>query len=999
MIHSKLRKFSLVIAFILMMTTIALPVSASTFNDTKGHWSQEAIEKWNGYGIVNGYDGAFRPNDSVTRAEFATMLDNIVKYTDKAENTFSDLDTAKWYADAFLKLNKAGVINGSDGKALPNRNITRQEAAVMLTKAFHIAPSSNAASFKDEAAIAAWAKDAVGALAAKHIIGGTPDGSFKPLANLTRAEAVTMFDKLAKDLVTKPGEYSNDVQGNLVVNTAGAVLQDMTIAGDLYITEGVGEGEVTLNNVKIDGSVYVRGGGEHSIIFNSVDVKGALVVNKNNGKVRILATGSTSVSVTRLESGALIVTKELTGGGFERIEIPADILEGQEVVLDGNFNQVVVQSAAAPLTANGTIKELVASVNTNMNGNVTIGKVTSENGATATVNDQPAASASTGGSQTNGSSSGGGNTGGSGSGGNNSGGGGNTGGGNSGGENPGGGNSGSVEATVDNAFAAIEAAYLNGNSSADSITSNLNLMTSLSNFPGVVIAWASDNASAVSNDGFVTRSANDQFVKLTATLSGTLSGSKSYNLIVRATGTDNVDVSDFIDPYFVEGYPQAYVENGTIHVRYMLNHSADVYMVVNAINGSWESSVKSVLEGHAGIERIISVDDWPYFRINDDQIGQLQEFDTGIKLNQRTARVDFVIRDTDNQYTSSAVTTIKFDPETVNALDTYGPVTNGIYVNSVADSVYLYYNEWLDLTSMPNVSDYSLNHGTIDRVTLYNYPNQNSLVASYVLLSVNGIQDSDKNDLKLTYTGSSVQDMSDARNKAASLSNVNVNQAINQISEATFSSDRTSMMFTIVPGWFPVDNGMNGNLTDTSRFTVTIAGQGNYTPTAISYGYSTGDLMYTLKFSTPLPVGQASVSVKTAGIVNWAKDPYPDTISSQNIAEIPVPGIPTAKYANGRLELTFASGFTFSYHGSTAAGLVLNIDGREYAIRGNIIWKGQNVLTINLQDKYSGHIKQAVEAGQSIQIKYARVFSDDQEQLSDAAGAFIPDFDYVPVTK
>lgn len=164
-----------------------------------------------------------------------------------------------------------------------------------------------------------------------------------------------MLNNFIQQLITKPGEYSQDVNGNVVINSRDVTLKDMKISGDLYIAQGVGDGDVKLDNVEIAGSVHVRGGGINSIIFNNVDVKGALVVNRYEGKVRILATGRTSVSVTVLESGAMLVTKDLTGGGFETVEISAEVLAGHQVVLDGNFKKSLTARKRRSLRPTGTL--------------------------------------------------------------------------------------------------------------------------------------------------------------------------------------------------------------------------------------------------------------------------------------------------------------------------------------------------------------------------------------------------------------------------------------------------------------------------------------------------------------------------------------------------------------------------------------------------------------------------------------------------------------------
>src|SRR5690554_3474526 len=102
MVKSVKKMLSLVLIFVLVMTATIIPVSASVpvFSDIEGHWGQSAIEVWNGYGVVSGSNGKFRPDDAVSRAEFATMINNIMKYIEEGENHLSDITPDNWYYDA-----------------------------------------------------------------------------------------------------------------------------------------------------------------------------------------------------------------------------------------------------------------------------------------------------------------------------------------------------------------------------------------------------------------------------------------------------------------------------------------------------------------------------------------------------------------------------------------------------------------------------------------------------------------------------------------------------------------------------------------------------------------------------------------------------------------------------------------------------------------------------------------------------------------------------------
>ncbi|MDF2936115.1 MAG: hypothetical protein K0Q90_1488 [Paenibacillaceae bacterium] len=385
---------------------------AGLYQDTQEHWAQAAIAEWSGYGVIQGYEnGLFQPDAPVSRAEFAVLIQNIVKYAEQGPNPFSDVQKDQWFYDAILKLNKAGVMEGADGKANPQQRVTRQEAAVLAARAFHMEITGSRTAFADDAAIASWAKGAVSALAAQSILKGQPDGTFRPNADLTRAEAIALFDQLLARLYVQAGEYTGDTAGNVLVNAPGIILRNANINGNLYIAQGVGDGEVTLDGVTVSGAVYVQGGGEHSIILHNAKIKGAVVVNKYDGKVRLLATGTTAVAATVLQSGALLVTDGLTGAGFQTVTITAGIPAGQSIKLDGSFSKVINQAPDAKITANGTIKEFVAEANTQLSGDAKLEKVTQKEGVSATLNDKPISSAGASGTGAGGPGGGGSNNG------------------------------------------------------------------------------------------------------------------------------------------------------------------------------------------------------------------------------------------------------------------------------------------------------------------------------------------------------------------------------------------------------------------------------------------------------------------------------------------------------------------------------------------------------------------------------------------------------------
>ncbi|MEF2246203.1 S-layer homology domain-containing protein [Paenibacillus sp. IITD108] len=174
------------------------------FADTRGHWGERVIQKMAAKHIVNGTSNdTFAPDRSVTRAEFTAILARALGLNgNTAAASFSDIEQTAWYASSVAAASAAGIISGKgNGKFAPNENITREEMAVMLKRAYtHLndaleIPQTSAA-IKDLDAIPAWAKDAVMAAYSLQLLKGRTDGRFDGKASLTRAEAAQVTANL-----------------------------------------------------------------------------------------------------------------------------------------------------------------------------------------------------------------------------------------------------------------------------------------------------------------------------------------------------------------------------------------------------------------------------------------------------------------------------------------------------------------------------------------------------------------------------------------------------------------------------------------------------------------------------------------------------------------------------------------------------------------------------------------------------------------------------------
>ncbi|MRN53029.1 S-layer homology domain-containing protein [Paenibacillus monticola] len=170
-------------------------------SDVAGHWAEANIQQALSIGMVKGYlDGTFQPNRTVTRAEFAVMLMNVLKPQGAGTQlTFTDTATiGAWAQTAVAQALQAGIITGyEDGTFRPNTEITRAEMAVILAKALGKSTEVKlTTSFVDDKNIPAWAKASVDFVKKSGMVQGKGDNEFAPQASATRAEAVTVLLKL-----------------------------------------------------------------------------------------------------------------------------------------------------------------------------------------------------------------------------------------------------------------------------------------------------------------------------------------------------------------------------------------------------------------------------------------------------------------------------------------------------------------------------------------------------------------------------------------------------------------------------------------------------------------------------------------------------------------------------------------------------------------------------------------------------------------------------------
>ncbi len=369
-LNLRLKKVLATTAAATIMAT-ALPV-VTYAADYDNHWAKEAITKWSEKEVLEGYeDGTFKPNNKVTRGELAAIIVRVFGLTDtSAAEKYTDVEATKWYASDIAKVSSAGIMNDyEDGTFKPNQEATREEAAYAIAKAYKVAAKETNVTFKDQAQISDWAEAEIASLVAGGYLNGNPDGTFRPTASLTRAEAVTMVDKITADLVNVAGTYSQDIDGHLVVNTKDVELKDMTITGNLYLAEGIGEGDVKLNNVTVLGDVIVEGGGVSTVhVLGQSKLNNVVVDKAGKNPVRVLLGNLVEVKGTV----TLASTSVLEGNGVSLSKVVVDGAAEPQLVGTLKVEEVIINKTSELVLVDGvTINKLTVTkdaVNTVLRG-------------------------------------------------------------------------------------------------------------------------------------------------------------------------------------------------------------------------------------------------------------------------------------------------------------------------------------------------------------------------------------------------------------------------------------------------------------------------------------------------------------------------------------------------------------------------------------------------------------------------------------------------------
>ncbi len=217
--------------------TLAAPSTAqSTFSDVQGSWAQSCIVELTQRGIISGYpDGSFRPNNPVTRAEYAAMVGKAFPNANRVRSAtqFVDVPSSYWAYNAVSYASQTGFLSGYPGNVFqPGQSIPRAQVLVSLASGLNYAPAQPVAStlglYADASAIPGYAQTGIAAATEKQLVVNYPDVRYLNPNQLASRAEVSAF--LCQAL-TGTGTIASVVPNQYVVGGSVAVQRGTVTAG------------------------------------------------------------------------------------------------------------------------------------------------------------------------------------------------------------------------------------------------------------------------------------------------------------------------------------------------------------------------------------------------------------------------------------------------------------------------------------------------------------------------------------------------------------------------------------------------------------------------------------------------------------------------------------------------------------------------------------------------------------------------------------------------
>ena len=380
---NKKRTLAMLLAGAMLLPANAFAASPEDFTDFPTDWSAAGLRSAVQNGLLNGSNGQINSSGLLIRAQMAAIVNRAFAARKTADlSVYSDANTSAWYYNDLELAVAMRTFQGANGKLNPEAPITREEAFVVLARAFALESGDTSVlnHYTDGASVSAWARSSVAALIENGYVNGA-NGKLNPKTSITRAEFAKVISEMASTYADADDSLSATVDGSVIVRENSVSLSGKTINGDLIIADGVSR--IDLTGVTVTGRIVLRGG-ESGVTFKDTKAGKGIIANTD-----IAVSGSVD-NITVAQDSAITVNSGASVGSINA--------EGAKITGAGKVGTVKANANNVTVTTTGTKVTAADSIS-----GVKAGDKAVSAGKTETVG----STASGGGSSSGGSSSGG----------------------------------------------------------------------------------------------------------------------------------------------------------------------------------------------------------------------------------------------------------------------------------------------------------------------------------------------------------------------------------------------------------------------------------------------------------------------------------------------------------------------------------------------------------------------------------------------------------------
>ena len=331
----------MLLAGAMLLPANAFAASPEDFTDFPTDWSAAGLRSAVQNGLLNGSNGQINSSGLLIRAQMAAIVNRAFAARKTADlSVYSDANTSAWYYNDLELAVAMRTFQGANGKLNPEAPITREEAFVVLARAFALESGDTAVlkNYTDGNSVSAWAQGSLAALIENGYVNGA-NGKLNPKNSITRAEFAKVISEMASTYADADDSLSATVDDSVIVRENGVSLSGKTINGDLIIADGVSR--IDLTGVTVTARIVLRGG-ESGVTFKDTKAGKGIIANTD-----IAVSGSVD-SITVAQGAAITVN---SGASVGSINVNA---EGAKITGAGKVETVKANADNVTVTTTGT---------------------------------------------------------------------------------------------------------------------------------------------------------------------------------------------------------------------------------------------------------------------------------------------------------------------------------------------------------------------------------------------------------------------------------------------------------------------------------------------------------------------------------------------------------------------------------------------------------------------------------------------------------------------